>query len=162
MASSGSMPCGRSSPTSAGAEDTNLARQIEIVARASRNVTVALWTSAFVVLAICMAAGLAIRRGIVAPLTALADTMGQLAQRNLTVDVPGRRRRNEVGAMARAVQVFKDGLIELDRTSLLRATADTLPAMLGYVDTKRRVGFLNDEFTRWFDLDVGDVFRSLR
>ena len=61
--------------------------------------------------------------------------------------------------MARAVQVFKDNLVELDRTSLLRATADTLPAMVGYIDARRRVGFLNEEFSRWFDLGTDDVAR---
>ncbi|WP_395665356.1 ATP-binding protein [Methylocella sp.] len=59
--------------------------------------------------------------------------------------------------MARAVEVFRLKLIELDRASLLRATADTLPALVGYVDAQRRVGFLNDEFSRWFDFGATRV-----
>ena len=35
----------------------------------------------------------------------------------------------------------------MDTASLLRATADTLPGMVGYVDALHRVGFLNDEFS---------------
>ena len=49
----------------------------------------------------------------------------------------------------------------MDTASLLRATADTLPGMVGYVDARHRVGFLNDEFSSWFDLqtqDVADLF----
>ena len=70
---------------------------------------------------------------------------------------PSLGQKNEVGDMARAVGVFKDGLIELDRTALLRVTADTLPAMVGYIDAERRIGFLNGEFARWFDFGVSDV-----
>ena len=106
---------------------------------------------------ICAEVAFSINRVIVAPLTRLATAMTRLARRDLDAPVPETDRQNEVGAMARAVQVFKDGLIELDRTSLLRVTADTLPALVGYVDVGRRVGFLNGEFMRWFDLGTGDV-----
>lgn len=129
-----------------------LAEQMATVTRVSRAATGELLAGTAIVLLICVVIAVAIRRLIVAPLTRLAAVMARLAERDLTVEVPGTRRRNEVGGMARAVQVFKQGLIELDRTSLLRVTADTLPAMVGYVDTQRRVGFLNAEFGRYFDL----------
>jgi PAS domain S-box-containing protein len=32
-----------------------------------------------------------------------------------------------------------------------------LPAMLGYINADRRIGFLNSEFARWFALGVADV-----
>jgi PAS domain S-box-containing protein len=129
----------------------------ERLARAQRNAGAVSWAGTLLTLLICVGIGIAIRRKIVAPLTHLGEAMRRLARRDLTTEVPGTRQRDEVGAMARAVQVFKVGLIELDRTSLLRATADTLPAMVGYVDAQRRVGFLNGEFERWFDLQVEDV-----
>ena len=59
--------------------------------------------------------------------------------------------------MARAVDIFKKSMIELDRTALLRVTADTLQALVGYIDASRRIGFLNGEFSRWFDLHADDV-----
>ena len=127
------------------------------LAQAQRNAAVVSWAGALLTLLICAAIGLAIRRKIVAPLVRLAEAMRRLARRDLATEVPGTRQRDEVGAMARAVLVFKEGLIELDRTSLLRATADTLPAMVGYIDAQRQVGFLNGEFERWFDLQVEDV-----
>ena len=138
-------------------EDRLLAAQEQRLAAASRNASLALWTGAALTLLICAAIAFAINRGIVLPLVRLADAMHRLVQRDLTVAVPGTRRRTEVGAMARAVEVFKHNLIELDRTSLLRATADTLPAMVGYIDGERRVGFLNGEFERWFDFHARDV-----
>lgn len=115
------------------------------------------WGGTLLTLLICAGIGVIVRRRIVAPLHRLAEAMRRLARRDLETEVPGTGQRDEVGAMARAVQVFKEGLIELDRTSLLRATTDTLPAMVGYVDAQRRVGFLNGEFERWFDLQVEDV-----
>jgi PAS domain S-box-containing protein len=39
----------------------------------------------------------------------------------------------------------------------LRATTDALPAMVGYINADRRIGFLNGEFARWFALGVADV-----
>lgn len=101
-----------------------------------------------VTLAICAAVALAIRRSVTQPLAALAGAMRRLAGRDLAVAVPGLEARSEVGAMARAVEVFKRGLVELERTSVLRATADTLPALVGYVDAARRIRFLNGEFGR--------------
>ena len=134
-----------------------LRREGEVVARTSRNAGIALWSGMVLALAMCGAVAVAVSRMIVRPLIGLAEIMGRLAHRDLTVVVPNIRRRNEIGGMARAVQVFKDGLVELDRTSLLRATADTLPALVGYVDKERRVGFLNSEFARWFNFGVADV-----
>ena len=134
-----------------------LARQTEEVRRDEYNAYMTLGASALVTLLICIGIGIAINRMIAKPLVRLADVMRRLARRDLSVEIPGTARLNEVGEMARAVEVFKNGLIELDRTTLLRATADTLPALVGYVDAARRIGFLNDEFGRWFDLHVEDV-----
>ena len=138
-------------------EKQALAVQSRVLARAETHAIEALAFGSAFILLICVAIAAAINRVIVRPLTRLAETMRRLAQHELDIPVPSTKERNEVGAMARAVEVFKLGLIELDRTSLLRATADTLPAMVGYVDAHRRVGFLNGEFERWFDLGVDDV-----
>ncbi|MBV9824657.1 MAG: CHASE3 domain-containing protein [Alphaproteobacteria bacterium] len=123
-----------------------------IVAHSARNAVLALLIGSVLVLLICAAMGIAINRLIVRPLIELAIVMGRLAQREFSVTVPGLQRRNEVGGMARAVEVFKSSMIELDRTSVMRVTADTLPALVGYIDTRHCVGFLNSEFERWFEL----------
>ncbi len=49
--------------------------------------------------------------GVLRPLRALTATMRALADGDASVTVPARTYRNEIGAMARAVQVFKDSLI---------------------------------------------------
>ena len=138
------------------AEQQVLDRQNDRVNTAERHTILGAAVGALVTLAICGGVWLAVNRLIARPLVALAGVMRRLVGRDLDVAVPGTTRRNEVGEMARAVQVFKDSLIELDRTSVLRATADTLPALVGYVDRAHRVGFLNGEFGRWFDLGTAD------
>jgi methyl-accepting chemotaxis protein len=50
-------------------------------------------------------------RGVARPVTALTGAMGRLASGDTEAAVPGAERRDEIGAMARAVQVFKDALI---------------------------------------------------
>ena len=51
-------------------------------------------------------------RSITKPLLRLTRAMGELANGNLVVTVPDVDRRDEVGLMASALQVFKEGLIE--------------------------------------------------
>ena len=138
-------------------ERRSYAGKTTVVELAERQAQIALWSSAILTLLICMGVGIAINRLVARPLIELADAMSRLVQRDMSFTVPSVGRRNEVGTMARAVQVFKDSLIELDRTSLLRVTADTLPALVGYVDAERRIGFFNEEFARWFDLGGKDV-----
>lgn len=49
---------------------------------------------------------------VVRPVNALSDTMMVLAEGNLEVDIPNADRKDEVGDMAKSVQVFKDNAIE--------------------------------------------------
>jgi len=47
------------------------------------------------------------------PIRAMTGTMDRLANDDLTVEVPGRRRKDEIGEMAAAVQVFKENGLRL-------------------------------------------------
>jgi methyl-accepting chemotaxis protein len=58
--------------------------------------------------------------GVLRPIRTMTATMQTLAGGTLSVEVPARVYRNEIGAMARAVQVFKENLI---RTRALEAEA---------------------------------------
>ena len=62
------------------------------------------------------------------PIRRMTDLMGRLAAGDATVAVPFRERREEIGAMAAAVQVFKDNLIRTraleEETALARAGAE--------------------------------------
>jgi methyl-accepting chemotaxis protein len=54
-------------------------------------------------------------RRIVTPMTRMTNAMTKLAEGDNTVEIPCRDRRDEIGAMAAAVQVFKDNGIAMDR-----------------------------------------------
>ncbi|OYX68551.1 MAG: methyl-accepting chemotaxis protein [Caulobacter sp. 32-67-35] len=67
------------------------------------------------------------RSKISAPLNNLSKTMETLAQGSVDVDVVGAQRKDEVGAMARSVQVFKDNALALRTAEAAqqRASAET-------------------------------------
>lgn len=51
-------------------------------------------------------------RNIVSPIREMTDTMGALADGDNSVAIPGETRKDEIGDMAKAVQIFKDNAIE--------------------------------------------------
>jgi methyl-accepting chemotaxis protein len=55
-----------------------------------------------------------VQRGAINPLRDLTATMRKLAARDLTVEIGGLTRGDEVGGMARAVQVFKENMVQTD------------------------------------------------
>jgi methyl-accepting chemotaxis protein len=66
-------------------------------------------------------------RKIAKPLVGLSKTMEVLAQGSVDVEVAGAQRKDEVGAMARSVQVFKDNALALRTAEAAqqRASAET-------------------------------------
>ncbi len=92
-------------------------RQLVIAAgdsasQAVLTMVVALVVALVVVLAISV---LIIQRGVARPLAELAAVMGRLANRDFAVAVTGATRGDEVGLMARSVEVFKTAGIEAQR-----------------------------------------------
>jgi CHASE3 domain sensor protein len=65
-----------------------------------------------VLLAIICVAYLLTLSSVARPITGMAQIMGRLAHQDTGVTVTGIGRRDEIGAMAAAVQVFKDNAIE--------------------------------------------------
>jgi methyl-accepting chemotaxis protein len=59
-----------------------------------------------------------IGRRIADPLTMLTGAMGRLANREWATEVPDRERGDEIGAMARAVQVFKENGLENEQLQI--------------------------------------------
>ena len=55
-----------------------------------------------------------IGRNIAGSISSMTDAMGELAKGNKSIAVPGLGRKDEIGGMATALQVFKDAAIELD------------------------------------------------
>ncbi|MCJ2078392.1 methyl-accepting chemotaxis protein [Methylobacterium sp. E-016] len=97
---------------------------------------------------LCALCGIAfVMRGIARPLDRIIAAMGRIAGGDATVAVPGRGRRDEVGAIAAAIQVFKDNLIRartleaeseaaragaaVQRAAAMRAVADGFEQAVG-------------------------------
>jgi signal transduction histidine kinase len=59
--------------------------------------------------------GVLLARGIAVPITRMTSAMTTLAKGDSAVEVPGVGRNDEIGAMAAAVQIFKDNMIERQR-----------------------------------------------
>jgi methyl-accepting chemotaxis protein len=62
-----------------------------------------------------------VTRRMFAPLAALRETMDRLARHELGAAIPACSRTDEIGDMARAVQVFRDAMIVTDRVAAERA-----------------------------------------
>ncbi|WP_449383411.1 methyl-accepting chemotaxis protein [Bradyrhizobium sp. UFLA05-112] len=65
-----------------------------------------------------------ITRGITVPIRRLSDTMSALADGNTSVEVGGTDRADEIGAMARTVEVFRASLSDAERMRAERADQD--------------------------------------
>jgi methyl-accepting chemotaxis protein len=74
-----------------------------------------IWSALGVAGLLCVGAGFLIVLGVSRPIGRMTDAMKRLAGRDMSVEIEGRGRRNELGRMADSVQVFKDSMIEADR-----------------------------------------------
>ena len=80
-------------------------------------------------------------RSITRPLIGMTGAMGRLAENDLTVEVPARERRDEIGRMAAAVDVFKqNGLrvrdmnaAEAARAEVARRRSEAMSQLMGPV-----------------------------
>ncbi len=84
-----------------------------------RLVTTSLW--ALGILAVLTLCGWVIAQGLVRPVRSLTAAMAKLAAGDTTVAVPATERRDEIGGMARTVDVFKQSMID---TARLRSDQD--------------------------------------
>jgi methyl-accepting chemotaxis protein len=92
-----------------------------------RNMTLAIGGGLLAVMALL---GFLVSRSISRPITRLTKTMDLLADGDLSAEVKGADRRDELGAMARAVEVFREngvkmaGMTEEERAASLRRRAE--------------------------------------
>jgi methyl-accepting chemotaxis protein len=64
---------------------------------------------------LCIAAGYALIASVSQPITRMTGVMGRLAAHDLAAVIEGTGRHDEIGAMATALQVFKDNMIRADQ-----------------------------------------------
>ena len=85
----------------------------------------AIWILAMISLKVvlCIGIGCSLVCGVAIPITRMTEAMRRLARRDMTAEIPGLTRVDEIGEMAGAVQVFKEGLVAADRLNAERDTA---------------------------------------
>jgi len=109
---------------------------------ANSNATIATtWGMSGLAVAVAVALAIALMSsGVTAPLARLRATMEVLAKGDLGAAIDGTERGDEVGAMARAVQVFKENGLAMERLkreqeeAKARAEAERRQAMLALAD----------------------------
>ncbi|ACA16821.1 methyl-accepting chemotaxis sensory transducer [Methylobacterium sp. 4-46] len=100
--------------------DSAIARIEDLSARARSEARLA-WLTLASMLAIAAAAFWLIRTRVTRPLAAMTASMHRIASGDLDAAIPGVGRRDEIGSMAEAVHVFRDGLA---RNRTLEAEAE--------------------------------------
>ena len=66
-------------------------------------------------LIIGIAAAYLIGTGITKPISAMTAAMGRLAKKDMSTEIPATENKDEIGEMARAVEVFKENMIKADQ-----------------------------------------------
>jgi methyl-accepting chemotaxis protein len=112
------------------------------------------WIMAMLLLAaaLCVAAGTFIVTSVSRPIRAMTDAMARLARHDLSAQVAGIGRRDEVGQMASAVQIFKDNMVEGDRLKAEQEEAQR--------KAQARAARM-EEITRAFESSVGGVVQAV-
>jgi methyl-accepting chemotaxis protein len=93
-----------------------------------------------------------VRRRIVQPIIAITASMTRLASGDASEATPASDRQDEIGAMAAAVQVFKDNMITASRLTADQAAEN---------DAKMRRAGLLDDLAKSFESRVGELVSGL-
>jgi methyl-accepting chemotaxis protein len=113
----------------------------EIYASARMMIIVALLLAAV----LCVAAGFSLVTGVARPIGAMTAAMRRLADHDLKVEIIGVGRKDEIGGMAAAVQVFKDNMVRADELAAGQAQEQK---------RKEERQFAIDGFIKEFDKSV--------
>jgi len=128
-----------------------LQREDREAGRASAGMVIAIGAAVALLLGALMA--WIIDRAITHPLHAMTGAMGRLAEGDLTVDIPGGDRKDELRNMAAAMTIFKDNALEMRRMEREREE------MRIQIDADRRRTM--NEFANGFEQAVSGVVTSL-
>ena len=126
-------------------------RSYERVMSASGQAKLGSIIALIVATAVALAAGIVIVATVAVPIRRLTASMARLSGHDLEAEIPDTERQDEIGAMARAVQVFRGGLIEADRLGAAQKAAET--------EKVRRVTAV-DALVSTFDHQSADALKS--
>jgi len=134
------------------ANDDNAAAEAEATSRVQW-FTIVLWSiSAFVFLVV--GAGIAgVATGVIRPITRMTGAMQRLANGELDSEIPSLGRKDEVGAMASALQVFKENALRVQAMEAAHAIAAK------QAEQDRKAGML--QVADGFEQAVGRIIRTV-
>ncbi|MBZ6077601.1 methyl-accepting chemotaxis protein [Microvirga puerhi] len=119
---------------------------------ASRTSWDLIWSAtAGILIAIGLIAAITIY-GITRPLTAITGMMSRLANGDLAISILGTERKDEVGQLARSLQVFKDNAIEARRLAAEQEVEN---------QAKMRRAEVLDQLTKTFERNVSALTQGL-
>ncbi|WP_193181017.1 methyl-accepting chemotaxis protein [Nisaea sediminum] len=127
-----------------------LAAASETRAAAMEAFTLTMYISIALVVVIAVVSGVALSRSIASPIGEMTDLMGVMAGGNLDVEVRGTERKDEIGSMAAAVEVFK-------RNGLEQREQQAREAEQQARENERHQKM--EEFTRAFDSEMETVLK---
>ncbi|PWC64562.1 diguanylate cyclase [Azospirillum sp. TSH7] len=100
---------------------------------------------------------------VVGPLEALSDRMRLLTEGRTDIDIPGCDRRDEFGAMARAMEFFRRAAIALiERDERLAGIMNNVGEAILLVDARGRIEEYNPAAVALFGVPAGDPAGDLR
>jgi PAS domain S-box-containing protein len=99
------------------------------------------------------------------PIGAMTSLMRRLAEGELSIEVNNITRRDEIGAMARAVQVFRDNANERERLdealreseNLLNSILQVVPVGICLTDEQGRYVLVNDAYCRTYEFTRKEI-----
>lgn len=99
-----------------------------------------------------MAVAWALIRSVSQPIGRMTEAMTRLGQGDKTIEVIGTERRDEIGGMAKALQVFKDTAIEAERLAAEEAKAQ---------EQRTKRARIIEDLTRNFDAEASAVVKAV-
>jgi methyl-accepting chemotaxis protein len=132
--------------------DQNTAMEAAATERVS-TLTWLLWGVSAAVFLIIGAGIFGVALGVIRPVAQMTDVMKGLAGGDLDISIPALSREDEVGAMARAVQVFKDNALRV------RSMVSEQEDLKQRAETDRKAAML--EMADGFDSAIGKIIQTV-
>jgi methyl-accepting chemotaxis protein len=134
------------------ATDENIALEAKAAEKVTQ-LSYLVWAVSAVVVIIIALGIFGIAFGVIRPVVRMTVVMGRLSVGELDVEIPSANRRDEIGRMAKTVQIFKDNAIEKSR--LEREQGD------GERDIMTRRQEETDQLIGFFGRSMSGLFKSL-
>jgi methyl-accepting chemotaxis protein len=106
-----------------------------------------------IAIVVALAIAFLLARAIIRPIKAMTATMGRLSRGDMSAEIPGTDRKDEIGEMSQAVGVFKDSMVEAERLRAQQERQKSEAAAQRKVD----MGLLADQFEQ----AVGGIVKTV-